>query len=240
MKIAKLYSATLSIFVLGLLLADVPAMAQQIKGNGNIRAQDRNVSGYQGLDVSGGFEVHVTQGNNESLRIEADENLLDNVKTEVKNGVLHIYNAENINTKNTMKAYVTLKELNSLDISGGVKVVGMSAFRPKTFKMDLSGASNVKLDLMTDKITAGMSGASQIALTGRADQLILNMSGASKVDAENFESNKVKVKASGASTVKVFAKEVLDINASGASHVRYKGSPSITSNTSGGTRISKL
>ncbi len=240
MKIVKFYTTTLAIFVLALLLADVPAIAQRIQGNGNIKTQNRDVSGFSGLDVSGGFEVQVTKGNNESLRIEADENLLDNIRTEVKNGVLHIYNEGNISTKKSMKAYVTLKELNSLDISGGVKVIGNSTFNPKTFKMDLSGASNVKLDLMTSRLVADMSGASKVALTGKADQILLDMSGASDVDAADLEAKNVKVEASGASKVKVFAKESLAINASGASNVKYKGSPRITSDTSGGTRISKL
>lgn len=240
MKTVQVYTTTLAILIVALLLADVPAMAQRIKGNGNIKTQDRNVSGFTGLDVSGGFEVQVTQGNNEGLRIEADENLLDNIKTEVRNGVLHIYNEGNITTKNSMKAYVTVKELNSLDISGGVKVTGRSTFKPKAFKMDLSGASNIKLDLVTERLVADMSGASKIALTGRADVLLLNMSGASDVNAEDLEAKDVKVEASGASKVRVFAKESLAIDASGASQVRYKGSPSITSETSGGTKISKI
>lgn len=240
MKIAKFYTTTLAIFVFALMLAEVPAMAQKLKGNGNMQTQDREVSGFKGLDVSGGFEVYVMLGNNEGVRIEADENLLENIKTEVKGGVLHIYNEESITTKSTMKAFVTLRELNSLDISGGVKVISKSTFKTANFKMDLSGASNVQLALDTNKLTAEMSGASKIALTGKADQLVLDMSGASKVEAENLEAKNVKVEASGASKVKVFATESLAIDASGASHVWYKGSPSITSETSGGTRISKL
>lgn len=240
MKITRFYTTTLAILAFAFTLAAMPAMAQKIKGNGNIQTQDRKVSGFTGLDVSGGFEVHVTLGNNEGVRIEADENLLENIKTDVKGGVLHIYNEESISSKKTMKAYVTLRELNSLDISGGVKVIGNSTFKSADFKMDLSGASNVKLKLDTNKLTAEMSGASKVALDGRADQLILDMSGASDVDAENLEAKKVRVDASGASKVKVFAKESLDIDASGASLVRYKGSPSISSETSGGTRISKL
>jgi len=190
--------------------------------------------------VSGGFEVHVVKGNNEGVRIEADENLLSNIKTEVRNGVLHIYNDESISTKNTMKAFVTLKELNSLDISGGVKVIGESTFKPASFKMDLSGGSNIKLDLITKKLTADMSGASKVALKGSADEVYLNMSGASDVDAEELHAKDVKVEASGASKLRVFAEDSLAIDASGASHIKYKGSPSITSDTSGGTKISKI
>ena len=240
MKIVKFYTTTFAIFIFALLLADMPALAQKVKGNGNIKSQNRSVSGFEGLDVSGGFEVHVTLGNTESVKIEADENLLNNIKTEVRSGVLHIYNDGSLTTKNTMKAFITLKELNSLDISGGVKVIGNSTFKPKSFKMDLSGASNIKLDLQTQNLSADMSGASKVVLTGKADKLWLNMSGASDVDAASLEAKDVKVEASGASKVKVFAKESLNIDASGASQIKYKGSPSITSDTSGGTKISKL
>lgn len=240
MSIAKFYTTTLAVFVLSLMLVDLPAMAQRIKGNGNIKTENRKVADFKGLDVNGGFEIQVTLGNNESVRIEADENLLGNIKTEVKKGILHIYNEGSITTKNKMKAYVTLRELNSLDISGGVKVIGKSTFKVPEFKMELSGAANIQMALETTKLTAGMSGASKITLTGRADNLSLNMSGASNVNAEDLEANIVSVDASGASKVRVFAKESLNIDASGASHVAYKGSPSITSETSGGTRISKL
>lgn len=242
MKIVKFYTTTVAIFVLALMLADLPAMAQRnsIKGNGNIQSQDRKVSGISGLDVSGGFEVQVTQGNNEGVRIEADENLLSQIKTEVRNGILHIYNEESISSKNKMKAYVTLKELNSLDISGGVKIVGNSIFKPESFKMDLSGASNINLNMETSKITADMSGASKVTLKGKADEVTMNISGASNIDTEELQAKNVKIEASGASKVKVFAKDSLHIGASGASHVSYKGTPSISSDTSGGARISKL
>lgn len=240
MKIIQFYLTSLAVFTIALLMTDAPLMAQQLRGNGNMQTQDRNVSDFEGIDVSGGFTVEVTQGNKESLRLEAEENLLSNIKTEVRNGVLHIYNEDGVTTNKGMKAYITMRELNSMDISGGVKVIGKSAFRTDALKLDMSGASNVKLDINTKELKADMSGASKIELAGKADEVDMNMSGASKVEAADLQAKNVKVEASGASKVKVHATESLDIDASGATSVYYKGSPRITAETSSAARVSKL
>ncbi|MCC9138511.1 head GIN domain-containing protein [Pontibacter silvestris] len=239
MKIAKSYAIVIFLFAL-MLSASTPALAQQLRGNGNTRSQTRNVSGFKGIDVSGGFIVELTQGNKESVKLEAEENLLNNIATEVKDGVLHIYNKNSLYSSRAMKAYVTVQELNSIDISGGVKVEGVSTFKASGLSLDMSGGSSVKLALDTKELKADMSGASKLELTGKADKVILDMSGASKVEAADLEAGIVRVEASGASKVKLFAKEALDINASGASVVYYKGTPSITAATSAAARVSKL
>lgn len=240
MKTIKFYLTSLAVFTIALLTIDTPLMGQQLRGNGNMQTQDRNVSGIKGINVGGGFTVELTQGNKESLRIEAEENLLSNIKTEVRNGVLHIYNEDGVTTNKGMKAYITMRELNSMDISGGVKVIGKSEFRTDALKLDLSGASNVKLDINTKELKADMSGASKIELAGKADEVDMNMSGASKVEAADLQAKRVKVEASGASKVKLYATESLDIDASGASFVYYKGSPSITAETSSAAKVSRL
>ncbi|MFD2513965.1 head GIN domain-containing protein [Pontibacter locisalis] len=240
MKTKKFYATSLAVFLMALLLLNLPLMAQQLRGNGNVKTQTRKVSGFEGVDVSGGFYVEIVQGSNEGLKLEAEENLLDNIKTEVKNGVLHIYNDKSLSSTKGMKAYITVKELNKIDISGGVKVVGKSTFRTNTMNIDMSGGSKVALAVEAKQLRADMSGASKVELAGKADDVSLEMSGASNVDASELEAKNVKVGASGASKVKVFAKDTLAIDASGASAIYYKGTPSITAETSAAAKVARL
>jgi hypothetical protein len=233
-------AAIMFLLILAILGIGGGAWAQTIKGNGNLQSQSRKVSDFSGIKVSGGFSVEIKEGKNEELRIEAEENLLGNVKSEVKDGILHLYTEGSINAKEGMKAYITVKELNTLKISGGVKVAGLSTFKSETFEMDLSGGSNVSLALNVKKLDADMSGASKVMLTGRADELTLDMSGASNVNTQELISKRVKIGASGASKVKVFASESLSINASGASNIAYAGSPKIEAETTAASRITKL
>ncbi|TXK33743.1 DUF2807 domain-containing protein [Pontibacter qinzhouensis] len=240
MKVIKFYATTLAFFVFALLLVETPVLAQQLKGNGNIKKESRKASGFTGIDVSGGFAVEITQGNNEGVVLEAEDNLLGQISTEVKNGVLHIYNKESITSSKGMKAYITIKELKAIDISGGVKVTGNSTFKTNTLNIDMSGGSKVTLAMDVKTLNTDMSGAAKVDFSGRADNVKLDLSGASKVTADKLEAKKVKVEASGASKVNVFAKESLEIEASGASHVAYKGSPSISAETSAAAKVSKL
>jgi hypothetical protein len=238
----NIYKRILPMIVLALLLANLPALAQrqQIKGEGEPVSQNRSVSGFKGVNVSGGFAVEITQGSKEGVRLEAQQNLLDNIRTEVKNGVLHIYNENSISTNKGMKAYITVRELNKIDISGGVKVTGKSTFKANAFDLDMSGGSKVTLALNTKKLRANMSGASKVELSGKADDFVMNLSGSSSVLATELEAKNVSVEASGASKVKVFAKDNLRVSASGASKVEYNGTPSVTTDVSGASKISKM
>ena len=234
------YVTTLALFVSALLLAETPVRAQQTKGNGDIQTQTREASDFTGIDVSGGFAVEITQGKNEEVRLEAEENLMSQITTEVKNGVLHIYTTGNIMTSKGMKAFITIKELESIEISGGVRVKGNSTFKTSTLKLDLSGGSKITLAMQVKTLRAEMSGAAKAALSGRADNVELDVAGASRINAEELEAKHVKVEASGAGKVNVFAKETLEIEASGAARIGYKGSPGITSETSAAASVSEL
>ncbi|WP_299989868.1 head GIN domain-containing protein [uncultured Pontibacter sp.] len=243
MNTINIYRTLASFLIMAFVLTSLTATAQNrrnLKGEGEPVSQNRTVSGFKGINVSGGFAVEVTQSGNEGVRIEAQENLLNSIRTEVKNGVLHIYTSDNISTTKGLKAYVSIKELNMIDISGGVKVMGNSTFKSDAFSMDLSGGSKVILALNTKKLTANMSGASKVELSGRADEMRMDMSGASKVDASELEAKNVNIEASGASNVKVFAQNKLNVNASGATKVAYKGDPSVSSNVSAAAKISKM
>lgn len=243
MNTINIYKTLASVLLVAFMLTSLTTLAQgrrNLKGEGEPVSQDRKVSGFKGIDVGGGFAVEVTQSSKEGVRIEAQENLLNSIRTEVKNGVLHIYTSDNISTNKSLKAYISVKELNMLDISGGVKVTGTSTFKADAFKMDLSGGSKVTLALNTKKLTADMSGGSNVKLSGRADEMRMDMSGGSKVDASELEAKDVYLEASGASNVKVFAKNKLSVNASGATKVAYKGDPSVSSNVSAAAKISKM
>ncbi|MBJ6117601.1 DUF2807 domain-containing protein [Pontibacter sp. BT310] len=239
----KNFTANMAIvvsFVLAFALLSGTVIAQDVKGNGNLQTQTRKVSDFKGIKVGGGFSVEIKQGKQQELRIEAEGNLMDNIVSEVKNGVLHLYTKGNINSRKGMKAYITVNELEKVDISGGVKVVGLSTFKANTFELDMSGGSNVTLAIDARKLDVDMSGGSKVVLKGRADEMDMDMSGASNVDTQELKAKKVKINASGASKVKVFASETLQINASGTSNISYAGSPKIEAETTAASRISKL
>jgi len=189
-----------------------------IKGSGVASSETREADEFTGVDVGGVFEVEITAGKEYSVQVQADDNLLPFVKTEVDSGVLHISTEKRINSQTPLRVIVTAPDVDHLDVSGASKV-------------SLVGTKNSELGIQ-------MSGASKLKLEGETSELNVEVSGASSIDAESLKSKTATIDASGASKVSVFVTEELNSEASGASKIQYSGNPtSVEKKTSGASSV---
>ncbi|MCD4737274.1 MAG: DUF2807 domain-containing protein [Bacteroidales bacterium] len=211
-----------------------------IKGNGNVVKEERKVSSFDGISVGGAFKVYLTQGSGYALVVEADENLLAVISTEVSAGTLKIKTTEDIRDSEALNIYITFKELKELDISGACNLVGENKFNLDDLDMECSGASNVEMEIDATEIEMDFSGASDIELAGSATKVNLDLSGASSLDAYDLQVNKLSADISGASHAKVSVSDELSADVSGAASIKYKGEPTITNyDVSGAASIKK-
>ncbi len=74
--------------VLALLL--VSSGCSTVSGSGNVVTETRQVSGFNRIDLAGSGEVTIQQGDAESLTIEADDNVLPRLTSEVSNSTLKL------------------------------------------------------------------------------------------------------------------------------------------------------
>ena len=230
---------SMAIFIAFLILGGSGLMGSCIpiageRGNGNVVKQERKVTGFTSLEVSGAFTVYLYQGNSESLTIEADENLMEYIVTEVKGDRLEIYTKNKSIQKFTkMNIYLTFEELEMIDISGAVNIIGEDMMKFDELTIDGSGASEIKLMLVVDVLRADFSGASEIELAGEAKVAKFDLSGASDIDAYDFIIEHCELDVSGASDARIHVTANLEIDVSGAASVKYKGSPKVSSDVSG-------
>ncbi|MEO7674865.1 MAG: head GIN domain-containing protein [Pyrinomonadaceae bacterium] len=189
-----------------------------VKGSGNVATETREVGSFSGVEVSGVFQVEITAQKEFGIEIEADDNLLPLIKTELRNGVLRIETEQKIKTSNPLKVRISAPNIDSIEASG---------------------ASKVSLaDLKNSELRIDTSGASKINISGETAELTVEVSGASSIDAENLRAVNASVGASGASRVSVFASNELKSSASGASKIVYLGSPrNIEKSSSGASSV---
>ncbi|MCD4682925.1 MAG: DUF2807 domain-containing protein [Bacteroidales bacterium] len=198
-----------------------------IKGDGNVVKQERQLDSFSSLDVGGAFKVFLTQGDKEFAIVEADENLLDVISTEVRGSTLVIKTTEDIRDSEALNIYLTFKELDELEISGACHLTGENKMKFDDLELDCSGASDLDLKLGAQNLTLDLSGASQIELYGSAETVDLDLSGASHLDAYDFEAEVYKADISGAAHAKIFVSKELSADVSGAASLKYKGDPMI-------------
>ena len=212
-----------------------------IRGNGNVIKQDREISNFHGLEVGGAFHVFLTQGDKESLRIEADENLMDIIITRVKGGILEIETKEDIRESKALNIYITFNSLNHLDISGACNLEGENKFKLDDLNMECSGASQVMLKFAAENMDFDCSGACNLDLYGSAQSLNLDLSGASKFNAFDLQLAEADVDISGASHARLFVRTQMSAEVSGAGSLKYKGDAKLINHeVSGAGSIKKM
>src|SRR5580700_1055129 len=102
------------------LLAGLVVFAQNPKIINDPNAQKRSVADFHGIRVSGGIELFLTQGDEEAVAVSAnDPELRDRLRTEVTDGILHIYLEDHgwhwsWNGSVKLRAYVSCKVLDQL------------------------------------------------------------------------------------------------------------------------------
>lgn len=189
-----------------------------VKGSGNVANEKRDVADFKGIDVGGIYQVEIVAQKDFAVEVEADDNLLPLIKTEVSGGVLRIESNKRFNTKNPIRIKISA---------------------PNIEEMEVSGASKVNLiNLDNSFLKVDVSGASKTEISGKTVNLTIETSGASKVNAENLQAQTADVDSSGASSVSVNVSGSLKADASGASNISYSGNPqNIEKDTSGAGKV---
>jgi hypothetical protein len=224
MKITK--SMLFPVFIM-LLSGCVVNIQDSITGNGHVVKQNRDVAEFTGLKVGSGIDVFLTQGDNQSLEVEADENLQDWIKTDVTGGVLHIHTDKSIRFAKTKKVYVTCKTLDRIEISSAGNVTGTTPFKMDKLDIEMSSAGDLRFEVEANEIGISISSAGNAYLKGKTNSLKADLSSAGDLNAFDLEAKKGDVTVSSAGDARVFVTEEARFHASSAGDIDYKGDPSI-------------
>ena len=189
-------------------------------GSGTSKTETRDLSGFEEIEAGGAVNVEVSVQKDFSVTVEADDNLIQDIKTEINGNALKIYSEARISPKTKINVKISMPEINAVDLSGASTAV----------------VSNVK----SDSIKLEASGASKIKIDGEANSLESYASGASGINAEGLKVENADIEASGASNTTVWANEELKADASGASSIYYAGEPkNLLQNSSGASSVRK-
>jgi hypothetical protein len=236
MKTVKNLSTFL--FTIVIFLASCNVLGE--RGNGNVVKQERKVSAFNAIEVSGAFDVYLSLGSAQSVIVEADDNLLPLIRTEVSGSTLKIENKEPIHNSKSLKVYITVTDLNRIEVSGAVDLHSQNKLTLTELSIEISGATDAFLDIAVQKLEVSSSGGSNLKLTGMANRVDLDASGAVDIRAFELLTEIVSLDISGAGEVDINVTKELNASVSGAGTVRYKGNPAkIDTDISGAGSVKK-
>ncbi|MES0342003.1 MAG: head GIN domain-containing protein [Candidatus Humimicrobiaceae bacterium] len=212
-----------------------------VRGSGDIESEEREVSGFNEIQLTGIGNLIIEQGDEEGLVVEADDNIIGLIETEVRGDALHIGFKRGVNVVPTtnIKFYLKVKDLDRIDLSG-LGDIDCDKFETDDIEFNLSGSGDIDFEIAAESIETNVSGLGDINLSGKVDSHRVQISGSGKYDAEELESKDCEVEISGLGSATVNASDDLDIEINGVGNVYYKGDPHVSQHISGLGRIKSL
>ncbi|HEY0434896.1 MAG TPA: head GIN domain-containing protein [Chitinophagaceae bacterium] len=207
-------------------------------------AQKRDVPAFHGVSVSGSIELFLTQGNEESVAISADDaSVRDKVITEVKDGVLKIYlerrhpkiDIDWGNGSRKIRAYVAVRDIDYLGASGSGKTHIEGTIHADKLNINISGSGNVEGGIIVKDLTLGLSGSANADLSGSADKSSFAISGSGNIRSYEFSTDYCNASISGSGNVKITVRKELSAHISGSGNVLIKGDGMIRDYTASGS-----
>jgi len=215
---------------------------ERVRGSGHIITENRTASGFSSIDVSGAIDVYIKQDPTTSVKVEADDNILQYIEVHTDGSTLEIHTEDNIRLKpsHKIKVYVSNSEYKDLQVGGASSIRSENEITSAdALNVDIGGASEGILEVNAPKVSVNVSGASKANIKGKTKDFEGGASGASEIRGFDLLTENADVDASGASNIEVYASVKIAGQASGASSVNYKGNAQASVEKSGASSVNK-
>ena len=207
------------------------------------QSQTRSVSGFNSIASAGPFNVYVKLDGNESVKVEADADIINDIETVVEDNTLKIrfkdreYRHHDIHKA---EVYVEAKSLNALlnSGSGGLKVDGM--ITTESFKAILSGSGNISTSVKSGNVHAVISGSGSIKLSGNAEDANFVITGSGEISGKGLKTSAVTATITGSGNIYIEAEKSVTARITGSGSVIYSGNANeMNSRYTGSGRVTR-
>lgn len=184
------------------------------KGSGTAAVETRTVAEFHAIELRGAADVRARVGTPAKVEVTTDDNLLEFVRTEVRDGVLVI---------EMQPGRYAFKNGLCVDL-----------VTPSLDAVSVSGSGDVELsDVAGKSLTLGLSGSGDIRASGTVGALVVSLSGSGDLDLSNLAATSARAQISGSGDIDLAVSERLDVVISGSGDVSYRGSPQVVSQVTG-------
>lgn len=216
---------------------------KRVRGNGNITTEQRSVSGFDGVESYGSFDVFITTENEPSVKIEADENILSLIETNVEDNKLQIRTKRGFNLRPSrdIRIFVSGPLYGTLATNGSGNITGKNSINSNNaVKLWIRGSGSIEVELNAPSVSAEIAGSGSLKISGKAKEFKSGIYGSGDIKAGNLQTEESKVEIAGSGNVEVFANNKLDVKVMGSGDVRHRGGANVSSHIAGSGSVIKI
>jgi hypothetical protein len=206
--------------------------------------EKRDCDTFNKLALAMSANIYLSQGDRQSVEIEADKATLENIETETRGNTLTVKSKEgHWRNLGPVKIYITMKDISQIDVSGSGSIVAETSIRSTDMKMNVSGSGNIKVPaLETNVASIKITGSGDINLAGKNDEarLDVTITGSGSFKADELPVGNASITITGSGSARINVLKALETNITGSGSVLYKGNPVVDARSTGSGRTSGL
>ncbi|MDA3894361.1 MAG: DUF2807 domain-containing protein [Salinivirgaceae bacterium] len=201
--------------------------AQIIRGNGAVRNDIRDLTGYNEIVAQGKFTLILTQGEKEGVRIETDENIIELFQTRVDKKKLYITMLANIRKSEGLNVFVSIKELTSLILLDEIVLKSETVIHFDELSIFSGGMSQLNIELFAATLDVELTDGTYAYLEGYTETLIAEIHDETELNALGLQTDFCNIKSTGLTEVMIDVQKELNLLVTGGSNLYYSGEPVI-------------
>lgn len=190
-----------------------------VRGSGVKATETRDLPEFNSIVINGSGNVDVEVGEEQSVEVEIDDNLLELIRTKVEGKKLVIDNERSYSSELGLHVRITIPEFEGLVISG-------------------AGDGNVS-GVDGGQVSFKVNGSGDIDASGRADSVSVSVNGSGDVNLYDLDARDATVKIAGSGDVRIHAEETLNIRIMGSGDVTYTGDPEVETSIMGSGDVNR-
>lgn len=208
-----------------------------LRGSGEMTSETRDVSAFTEVVLEGSGTVSIEVTGTESLTIEAEENLMSRLTSDVSGGRLVLGSRGAINPTREIIYTITVSRLDGVEITGSGEIATQDITASR-FTAEISGSGSMLLTgLQLELLDASIRGSGDIVVAGLTDDLDVTIPGSGSFRGEDLETATATVSLQGSGEALVNVSEMLDASVTGSGRIEYLGSPQVISSITGSGSI---
>lgn len=196
-----------------------------VVGSGNVINETRSVESFNGIDLRGSGALILSQGPQQPLRIEAEDNILQLLTTRVEYGKLIIGFDSCISATKPIRIHASARDIESLEVSGSGTITDKSVINADLLDLKLSGSGSMDLNLKAKILRTEIPGSGTILLRGAAYEQDADISGSGKIAGYELATRRSEITISGSGAVEANVSDEIIARISGSGAVYYRGQP---------------
>ena len=196
---------------------------------------------FQSIDIKGNLSVYIKQGSATKVKIEASEDIIDNIKTEIKDGVLYL--SSNKMTwdfnDNVQKVSVIVNELNHIKVKGGAFVYSENQIKSDIFEIKTEDRTDLTLDIDCKELFVNITGSANVNLSGSTNILKAQVSDSGDLRAFKLKAKVCSLELNHLADVSIYVTDTIEAIVNGSANLNYKGNPVVKKMDKNGTGLVK-